>query len=74
MPTTFVVLVDEDAARRMELGLLGLEGGALGGNIRTVLLAGKVFLKGDVVTVAERQIEPMPAFCFFPLRSRAWSP
>jgi len=33
-------LVDEDEARRIELGLLGFERGALCGNIRTILLGG----------------------------------
>jgi hypothetical protein len=33
-------LVDESEARRIELGLLGFERSALGGNIRTILLGG----------------------------------
>jgi hypothetical protein len=31
-------LVDEDEARRAQLGLLGLERSALGSNVRTILL------------------------------------
>jgi hypothetical protein len=33
-------LVDEDEARRLELGLLGLQRSALGGDIRPILLGG----------------------------------
>jgi hypothetical protein len=33
-------LVDEDQARCFELGLLGFQRSALGGNVRTVLLGG----------------------------------
>ena len=33
-------LVDEDEARRIELGLLGLQLGARGGDVRTILLGG----------------------------------
>ena len=33
-------LVDEDKARRNELALLGLQCGARGGDIRTILLGG----------------------------------
>ena len=33
-------LVDEHEARRFELGLLGLQLGACGGDIRTILLGG----------------------------------
>jgi len=45
-------LVDEDETRRIELGLLGSEGGALGSNVWTILLGG-VFFEGDVVTIKE---------------------
>ena len=33
-------LIDEDQARRIELGLLGYKLGARGGNVRTILLGG----------------------------------
>jgi hypothetical protein len=33
-------LVDEDKARRIELGLLGFERSAFGGNVRPILLGG----------------------------------
>jgi hypothetical protein len=33
-------LIDEDEARRTQLGLLGLQRGALGGDIRPILLGG----------------------------------
>ena len=33
-------LVDKDEAWRIELGLLGFEGSALGSNVRTILLGG----------------------------------
>ena len=33
-------LVDEDQARRIELGLLGYKRGARDGNVRTILLGG----------------------------------
>jgi len=32
--------VDEDKARRTQLGLLGFQGGTLGGDVRPVLLGG----------------------------------
>ena len=31
-------LIDEDKTRRIELGLLGVEGSALGSNVRAILL------------------------------------
>jgi hypothetical protein len=33
-------LIDEDEARCIELGLLGFERSALGGNVRAILLGG----------------------------------
>src|SRR5262249_54160862 len=58
-------LIKKDKAPRIENGLLGLELGACGGDVRTILLGGaQSFFEGNLVTIVE---SPDRAYSYFHL-------